>query len=100
MSSPKVPLVTNLVPKVDQWLRDHVSPGSKTVVDVDHVFTGTANREERIRHRLSSVPVGFRVAQQSWPGSVYVSADSTPHTRTHLYLKSSTAGLTVRLEVF
>lgn len=65
---------------------------------MDHVFNVVPNAEERVRHRLSRTPTGFRIVSQDRPGTVY--ASSTPHDRSHLYLKSSAGDLTVRLEVF
>jgi hypothetical protein len=63
-------------------------------------FDVTAGAEERVVHRLGRTPTGWRVVAQSAPGSVYASTTGRAHDRKYLYLKSSTAGLTVQLEVF
>lgn len=100
MSNPRLPLAPELTEKTKQWAQDRIIPATKRVVDVDYVFDVIAGAEERVVHRLGRTPTGFRVVAQSAPGSVYASTTGRAHDRKYLYLKSSTAGLTVQLEVF
>lgn len=93
----KIPLRTGLNPQMQRWMQDFAEQASGPTHELSHTFGASANVEERIRHKIGRRPAGFRVIDQLAAGSVYT---SKPADRFHLYLKSSVAGLTVRLEVF
>lgn len=99
MFRPRLPLKSGLSGKTQRFVEDFVERASGTKSEVKQTFAA-ANTEVRIRHKLGRVPGGFRVIDQDLAGSIYRAADATKWTRHHVHLKSSVAGVTVRIEVF
>lgn len=94
---PRLPIGNKLEPKTQRWIEDFVE--KRPTSEVTYQFVA-ANTEERIRHKLGSRPTGYRVVEQDAPGSVYRDELATRNDQFFVYLKSSAAGLTVRLEIF
>ena len=70
-------------------------------VDVTFTSNATPDTEDSITHTLGKVPEGFRVITKNKAGDIYGTPSlGTAWTKTTIYLKTSVASVTAKIEVF
>lgn len=61
------------------------------------ITNATANTEFAVEHNLGVIPTGYIVTKKSAAGDIYTG--STAWTTTQIYLKCSTAAITIDLQI-
>ena len=95
----RLPLDADTSFSYGQWFRDNVEPSLTPTRKITHTFT-TAGAAERVRHRLGTIPEGFRVVNQDKAGQLYRDADTPAADTFYIWLTPSVNALTVTIEVF
>jgi len=83
-----------------EWIKEKIESRVHLQKWVDVEFPATPDTEIRVRHKLGIVPTGWQIIRLNAAGLVYQDDTSPIATREFIWLKSDTASLSARIQLF